>query len=255
MNKLCLEQQEQLFLISFNNIEKHNAFDDELLKQLDSALDQALSHSDIRVIVIQANGKHFSAGADLNWMQRMAHASESDNHADALKFAQTLHKLSTSTKPTVALVQGTTYGGGLGIMAACDVVFATEQAKFCFSELNLGLIPAVISPYVIQAIGARMAKALFLSAEVFNAPQAQAMHLIHRIVPASELRSSAYQFANNLAQKPEQALYAAKALVTHVQDQPINDDLIQDCAAWIAKIRVSKEAQNALHLFLHNKTG
>ena len=255
MRKLLTEQNEQVFLITFNNSEKHNAFDDELLVELDHALDHALQQADIRIIVIQANGKHFSAGADLAWMQRMANMDESDNQADALKFAKTLHKLYQSPKPTIALVHGATFGGGIGLIAACDIVFATEQAKFCFSEVNLGLIPAVISPYVIQAIGARMAKALFLSAEIFYAPQAQSMQLIHHIVPEAELHTIGFDQAKTLCQKPEQALCQAKALVQYVQAHPIDSDIIQHTAEWIAKIRVSKEAQNALHLFLNRSAG
>lgn len=255
MHKLLTEQKEHVFLITLNNSDKHNAFDDALLAELDHALDHALQQSDIRVIVLQANGKHFSAGADLTWMQRMITMDENDNQADALKFAQTLHKLYQSPKPTLALVQGATYGGGIGLIAACDMVFATEEAKFCFSEVNLGLIPAVISPYVVQAIGARMAKALFLSAEIFYASQAEAIHLIHQIVPAAQLRTIGFEQAKTLSQKPPQALCQAKALVQYVEAHPIDLNVIKHTAEWIAKIRISKEAQNALHLFLNRSAG
>lgn len=255
MRKLLTEQKDHVFLITLNNSDKHNAFDDELLTELDQALDQGLQTSEIRIIVLQANGKHFSAGADLTWMQRMAEMDESDNQADALRFAKTLHKLYQSPKPTLALVQGATYGGGIGLIAACDRVLATEDAKFCFSEVNLGLIPAVISPYVVQAIGARMAKALFLSAEIFTVFQAQTMHLIHQIVPAADLHTIGFDQAKTLSQKPPQALCQAKALVQYVEAHPIGPDVIKHTADWIAKIRVSKEAQNALHLFLNRSAG
>ncbi|MCX7090192.1 MAG: enoyl-CoA hydratase-related protein [Legionellales bacterium] len=255
MRKILSEQIEHVGIITLHNGEKHNAFDDELIRQLDHALDEAIQHPDIRIIVLQANGRHFSAGADLAWMQRMVDMSENDNQADALKFAQTIHKLYECPKPTIALVQGATYGGGIGLIAACDIAFATEQAKFCFSEVTLGLIPAVISPYVIQAIGPRMAKALFLSAEVFYAPQAQAMHLIHTLVPEAELHTAGLAHAKALSHMPNQALCQAKALVRHVQDRPIDTELIQHTAQWIAQIRVSMEAQNALHLFLNRSQG
>lgn len=255
MRKIQSEQHEAVCCISLQHSAKHNAFDDVLLQQLDHALDAALHNPEIRVIVLQAQGKHFSAGADLAWMQRMAQMSEADNQADALQFAHTLHKLYQSPKPTVALVQGATYGGGIGLIAACDIVFATEQAKFCFSEVNLGLIPAVISPYVIRAIGARMANALFLSTDVFYAAQAQAMQLVHTIVPETELHQKGLAYATALSHKPPEALYQAKALVRQVQDQPIDDKMLQRTAAWIAQTRVSTEAQNALHLFLNRSTG
>lgn len=253
MNKLLTEQNEHVFIITFNNAAKHNAFDDELLAELDRALDQAFEHPEVQVIMIQAQGRHFSAGADLAWMQRMVKMNTSDNQADALKFAQTLHKLYQGPKPTLALAHGATYGGGIGILAACDVVFADEQAKFCFSEVSLGLIPAVISPYIVQAIGARMTTALFLSAEVFYAPQALDMHLIQRIVSNGDLGSVGLAHAKKLSTMPAQALRQAKALVRHVQTHPLDTDLIHYTAEKIAQIRVSKEAQDALHLFLNRE--
>lgn len=255
MRKILSESIEQVFIITLDNPDKHNAFDDELLAQLDEALDSALADPNIRVIVLKANGKHFSAGADLAWMQRMATMSEAENHADALRFAHTLHKLYQSPKPTLALVQGATYGGGIGLIAACDRVFATSETKFCFSEVKLGLIPAVISPYVIQAIGPRMANALFLSAEMFDAQQAHGMHLIHTIVAEADLFPTGLAHAQTLSQKPSQALQQAKALVRHVQDRMIDTGLINHTAQWIAQIRISTEAQNALNLFLNRSSG
>ncbi len=255
MKKILSESIEQVFVITLNNPDKHNAFDDELLAQMDEALDRALADPHIRVIVLKANGKHFSAGADLAWMQRMATMSEAENHEDALRFAHTLHKLYQSPKPTIALVQGVTYGGGIGLIAACDRVFATSETKFCFSEVKLGLIPAVISPYVIQAIGPRMANALFLSAEMFDAQQALSMQLIHTIVAETDLYPVGLSHAQALSQKTSQTLQQAKALVRHVQDRLIDTDLINHTAKWIAQIRVSTEAQNALQLFLNRSSG
>ncbi len=255
MSILLTEQIGHVYTLTFNRVEKHNAFDDELLAQLDQALEQATHQTDIHVIVIKANGRHFSAGADLAWMQRMVTMTEAENQDDALKFAQTLHKLYQCPKPTMALVQGATYGGGIGLIAACDLVFASEQAKFCFSEVSLGLIPAVISPYVIQAIGARMANALFLSAEVFHAPRAQNMHLVHTLVPETDLVSVGLKQAETLSQYPQHALQQAKALVRGIHGHPIDKTLINRTSEWIAQIRVSPEAQNALHLFLNRSTG
>jgi methylglutaconyl-CoA hydratase len=254
MRKLLTEQNEHVFIITLNNPQKHNAFDDELLRDLDAALDLALKQNDVHVIVLQAQGRHFSAGADLAWMQRMIAMNEAENHADALKFAKTLAKLYHSPKPTIALVQGATYGGGIGLIAACDIVYATDQAKFCFSEVTLGLIPAVISPYILRAIGPRMTTALFLTADIFHAQQAHALHLIHHIVADTDLQHAGLAKAKMLSQMPHTALCQAKALIRH-QIPDIDADLIQDTAKWIAQIRVSKEAQNALHLFLNRSAG
>lgn len=255
MSKLLTELKDHILTLTLNHPEKHNAFDDEILGLLDSALDQAQQNADAHVIVLQAQGRHFSAGADLAWMKRMVHLSEADNRADALRFAQIIHKLYRSPKPTIALVQGATYGGGIGLIAACDIAFATETAKFCFSEVSLGLVPAVISPYVIQAIGARAATALFLSAEVFHAPKAHALQLIHTLVKEEDLHRLGLEHAKRIAQFPKQALQRTKSLVRTVQDQEINDTLLAHTAELIAHIRVSTEAQDALHLFLNHSSG
>ena len=251
MQKLLTEKQEHVGIITFNNSAKHNAFDDHLLAELDQALDHMLTEEAVHIILLQANGRHFSAGADLAWMQRMVNMNEQENQADAENFAQILHKLYQSPKPTVALAQGAVYGGGIGLLAACDMVFVSEQAKFCFSEVSLGLIPAVISPYVIQAIGARMANAFFLSAEVFYAQQALQMHLVHRIVPEEDLHTLGLAHAKKIASMPKNAIQQAKSLVRHVQTHAIDADLIKFTAEKIAHIRVSKEAQDALNLFLN----
>ncbi|PJD92734.1 MAG: gamma-carboxygeranoyl-CoA hydratase [Legionella sp.] len=255
MSKLLTELSDHVLSLTLNYPEKHNAFDDNILGMLDQALDEAQHNSDVRVIVLKANGRHFSAGADLAWMKRMVNLSEADNHADALRFAHVLHKLYQIPKPTIALVQGATYGGGIGLIAACDIAFAAETAKFCFSEVSLGLIPAVISPYIIQAIGARAATALFLSAEVFHAPEAHRLQLIHTLVKEEDLLKLGLEHAKRLAHFPKQALQQAKSLVRTVQDQAINDTLLTQTAELIAKIRVSTEAQDALHLFLNQSSG
>jgi len=250
MTKLLSEYSDHVWTITFNHIEKHNAFDDAFLELLDDALDQAYAHEDSRVIVLKANGRHFSAGADLAWMKRMSDLDEADNQADALRFANILHKLYQSPKPTLALVHGATYGGGLGLICACDIAFATDTAKFCFSEVKLGLLPAVISPYVIKAIGARTATALFMSAEVFHAPEAQALQLVHKIINEESLHQEGFAHAKHLANLPQQALQEAKSLVRAVDHQPIDQSLLTLTAAWIARLRVSPEAQAALRLFL-----
>ena len=255
MSKLLTEQQESLFILTLNNIEKRNAFDDELLTQLQQALTVAEQTPSIQAIVLKANGKHFSAGADLTWMKRMVDASEADNYTDALHFAHVLQQLYQSSKPTIALVQGAAYGGGIGLIAACDIAIATQSAQFCFSEVTLGLIPAVISPYVIQAIGPRVATALFLSAERFDSERALAIQLIHHCVPDEDLLSFGLHYALSIATHPPKALQQAKALVRAMSHRAIDKDVVTDTAKLIAKIRVSAEAQAAIQLFLNPSSG
>ena len=169
MSDVLSELQEHVLLITLNRIKKHNAFDDTLLNDLQLILDHAQDNQQVRVIILKSNGRHFSAGADLAWMQRMATFSEEENLADAKRLAHLMYSLYNSKKPTIAMVQGAAMGGGAGLVAACDVAIASHTAHFCFSEVKLGLIPAVISPYVIKAIGARAATSLFMSAELFDA--------------------------------------------------------------------------------------
>lgn len=254
MSKLLTEQQNYLYILTLNRADKRNAFDDELLELLHQGLLEAEEDPNIRAIVLKANGRHFSAGADLNWMKRMVDLDEADNRADALRFANILHALYQSTKPTIALAQGATYGGGIGLLAACDIVIAANNAQFCFSEVTLGLIPAVISPYVIQAIGQRNATSLFLSAEVFDASRAHALHLVQHCVPEKNLETYGLEFAQRIANFPPQALMQAKALGRTIGQQVISQDVLTQTAEWIAKLRVSSEAQKALHLFLKQHT-
>ncbi len=254
MNDLLSEIQDHVLLITFNRIHKHNAFDDVLLRALQRVLDQANENPDIRVIVLKANGRHFSAGADLDWMQRMAQFSEAENLADATVLARVMYTLNQSPKPTLAMVQGAAMGGGAGLVAACDIAIAANTARFCFSEVKLGLIPAVISPYVIKAIGERAATWLFMSAETFDAQRALALQLVQYCVPEDELLSYTLNYAQQLAALAPIAVRDAKSLVRQVACQPIDEALQHVTAALIAKKRVSAEGQNGLQSFLNKKT-
>ena len=168
MSDILSEVQGHVLLITLNRMSKHNAFDDTLLADLQRTLDSARDNPSVHVIILKANGRHFSAGADIAWMQRMADFSEAENLADAKGLARLMDSLYHHPKPTIAMVQGAAIGGGAGLVAACDIAIAADTAYFCFSEVKLGLIPAVISPYVIKAIGERTAVGLFMSAETFN---------------------------------------------------------------------------------------
>lgn len=167
--------------------EVHNAFDAGLIHALNTTLDALAADDGVRALVLTGQGSTFSAGADLNWMRGMAKASEAENLADSLELARLMRTLNFFPKPTIARVNGSAYGGGVGLVACCDIAIAVEGAKFSLSEAKLGLVPAVISPYVVAAIGARQARKLFQTAEVFDAPEAARIGLLHRCVPAGEL--------------------------------------------------------------------
>lgn len=251
MSDILSEIQGKIMLITLNRIQKHNAFDDKILSDLHVVLTGAEKNPNVSVILLKANGRHFSAGADLAWMQRMASYSEEENIADAKGLAQVMASLYQCSKPTIAMVQGSAMGGGVGLVAACDIAIAADNARFCFSEVKLGLIPAVISPYVIKAIGERAATALFISAETFDAKRALELHLVHHCIPESELLDFSLKYANQLSQWPANAVSAAKALVREVASMPINDELQDLTAKKIAKQRGSSEAQSALNAFLN----
>lgn len=254
MSDLLSEQQNKVFVITLNKLAKHNAFDDQLLAHMQALLDEAIQDSQTRVILLKANGKHFSAGADLNWMQKMAGYSEDENLNDALVLAKVMYTLHASPKPTIAMVQGSAFGGGAGLVAACDIGIASASARFCFSEVKLGLIPAIISPYVVQAIGERAAKWLFMSAETFDAQRAQALNLIHHCIPEDNLESFTLNYAHQLSHLAPKAVSECKTLIDTVQGRAINQTLLLETAAIIAKKRVSAEGQQGLNAFLNKET-
>lgn len=254
MQDLLSELDGHVLILTLNRTDKHNAFDDNLLHALQKQLDMAETNPEVRVILLRANGRHFSAGADLNWMQRMAKFTEAENIADAKILARVIASLHHSKKPTIAAIQGGAFGGGAGLVAACDIAIAADTASFCFSEVKLGLIPAVISPYVIRAVGERVATWLFMSAEKIDAHKALNLGLIHHCVPEEELPSHAHLYARQLATLAPGAMKASKDLVQHVAKHPINQALEEITAHLIAKQRVSAEGQKGLQAFLNKKT-
>lgn len=241
------------FLITLDRALKNNALHPEMIKSLHALLHQAIEDPAIRVILLQGQGQHFSAGADLKWMQQTIHYSESENIADAHILGDMLYTLYKSPKPTIALVHGAAIGGGAGLVSACDIAIATHSAQFCFSEVKLGLIPAMISPYVIQAIGPRTAKKLFLTAQRFGAEQALHMGLIHTLVTEDQLLIQGVETANQLLANAPLAMSACKKLVDDVSGIAPNPALVQNTAEWIAQKRASEEGQAGLASFL-NKT-
>ncbi|WED42259.1 enoyl-CoA hydratase-related protein [Legionella cardiaca] len=251
---LLSELHNHIFIITLNRVDKHNAFDDNLLATLQTTLDEAINNPLVRVILLRSNGRHFSAGADLGWMQRMAQFSEEENLRDAMVLARVMSTLNQSPKPTIAIVQGAAFGGGAGLAAACDITIAATTARFCFSEVKLGLIPAVISPYVVKAIGERAAKWLFITAETFDAEHAKQLGLVHHCVAENELWGFSLTFAEQMTKLAPLAVRDCKLLVTDVANKPIDEELLRYTATLIAKKRVSAEGQQGLHAFLNKET-
>lgn len=239
--------------LRLNNPEQHNAFDDQLIVELTTTLQQFDSTPQVRVVTLCASGKNFSAGADLNWMRRVSGFSPQENLQDAQALAKLLKTLNELSKPTIALIQGATLGGGIGLVAACDIALASKQASFCFSEVRLGLIAATISPYVLAAIGERAARRYLLSAERFSADEALRIGLVHQVVPPEQLEVRGQEFCQQLLQNGPQALVETKHLIRDIANQPIDDELSQLTAERIADIRTSAEGREGIIAFLQKR--
>jgi methylglutaconyl-CoA hydratase len=255
MNKdmLQTEIKDGVATIRMNRPEVHNAFDDALIAALTGELHRLDQLPEARVIVLAANGKSFSAGADLNWMRRMAKYSQEENLRDAMALAALMRTLNGVKKPTVARVQGSAFGGGVGLVACCDIAIASAQAAFSLSEVRLGLIPSVISPYVIAAIGEREARRYFLTAERFDAMEARRIGLVHEVVDSGVLDEIVASIAGQLLKGGPKALAAAKKLIADVGRRSIDDALSAETARRIAAIRVESEGQEGLAAFLDKR--
>ena len=240
--------------LRLNRPQLHNAFDATLIAALTGALESVAADPDVRVVVVEGEGASFSAGADLNWMRGMAAASEEENRRDSLALARLMRTLDELPKPTIARVQGAAFGGGVGLVACCDIAIATANAKFGLTEARLGLLPAVISPYVIEAIGERQARRWFATAEMFDAATAHRIGLLHDVVDDEAALDAAVQRQIDLLLKAGPVAAAgAKALVRRVAAQTDRDRLDADNAALIAALRVSPEGQEGLGAFLDKR--
>ena len=239
--------------ITLNRPDRHNAFDDVVIIELAKILDRVATDPEVRVVVLAANGKSFSAGADLAWMKRTATYTVAENEADALVLAEMLSRLNTLPKPTVALVQGGAYGGGVGLVAACDMAIAADNAVFCLSEVKLGLIPSVISPYMLAAIGARAARRYFLTAERFDAAEAHRLGLVHEVVSADDLAAAGDRLTDYLLAAGPGATGKAKQLIAQVTGKPIDQELKEETARRIAEARASAEGQEGISAFFERR--
>ncbi|WP_329740912.1 enoyl-CoA hydratase-related protein [Dyella sp. A6] len=233
----------------------HNAFDDGLIAELTHALESASDDPAVHAIVLTGTGASFSAGADLNWMRGMAKASEQENRDDSSRLAALMRSLQFCPKPTVARVNGAAYGGGVGLVACCDIAIGVDTAKFGLTEVKLGLVPAVISPYVIAAIGLRQARRLFLTGEIFDAAEAQRIGLLHQAVPAEALDETVAFVLKLLAKAGPGAQREAKQLAFRMGgvDAAAAARIDQENAALIARLRVSEEGQEGLTAFLDKR--
>lgn len=231
----------------------HNAFDADLIDTLTAALVAISEDASIRVVVLEGAGPSFSAGADLNWMRGMAAATEAENRADALALARLMRTLDELQRPTIARVHGAAFGGGVGLIACCDIAIGVPEAKFGLTESKLGLLPAVISPYVIAAIGARQARRWFATAEIFDAAEALRIGLLHAVVPANELDAAVQRQIDLLLKAGPYASSHAKTLVRRVDGETDRNRVDQDNADLIARLRVSREGQEGLSAFLDKR--
>ena len=239
--------------ITMNNPDKHNAFDDQIIAELSDAFQQVADDKNVRVVILASEGKSFSAGADLNWMKRMASYTREENFRDSQALAEMLRRLNFLPKPTIARVQGAAFGGAVGLVSCCDMAVGSERASFCLSEVKIGLIPATISPYVVAAMGQRAARRYFTTAERFNADAALQLGLLSQLVSADELDATIDSLVEQLLANGPAAIEAAKQLVFDVADKEINAALIEDTCQRIADIRVSPEGQEGLGAFLEKR--
>ncbi len=240
--------------VTLNRPEKHNAFDDTLIAELTDIFKKVAADNAIRAMILRSNGKSFCAGADLNWMRRMAEYGYDDNLADANALANMLWELNNIPKPTIARVQGAAFGGAVGLIACCDIAIGSKMSKFCLSEVKLGLIPATISPYVIEAIGTRMARRYFMTAEVFSSRRARRIGLLSESVTEEELDRTINEIVDGILKNGPVAVATAKQLIFDVANRPINKTLTAETSKTIANIRVSEEGQEGLQAFLQKRS-
>jgi methylglutaconyl-CoA hydratase len=250
---LEIERAEKVATVRLNRPDKHNAFDEHLIAELTQAFRALAGDAAVRVAVLAANGPSFSAGADLDWMKRMSGLSRAENERDSLLLADLMEAIDRCPKPVLGLVEGAAFGGGVGLVACCDIVIATTKASFCLSEVRLGLIPAVISPYVAAAIGPRACRRYFLTAEKFHAAVAERLGLVHQVVEPELLAQARDEMVGQLLKGGPAAQAAAKELVQRVAFAKIDEALRRDTAWRIADARASNEGKEGIAAFLEKR--
>lgn len=237
--------------LTLNRPDVHNAFDDVMIAELLQALKSVEDNANVKALVLRSEGKNFSAGADLNWMRSMADKNYQQNVDDAGELGLLMERLDLLNKPSIALVQGAAFGGAVGLAACCDIVLAQPRSSFCLSEVKIGLIPAVISPYVVRTIGERQSRRYMLTAERFFADEAQKLGLVNDIV--DDFEEPLNNLLNALLANSPQAVTACKDLIRNVGSRPINKEVREHTIKAIAEIRVSDEGQEGLSAFLEKR--
>ena len=250
---LSITQQGAAVRITLTQPEVRNAFSDEVIAEITAAFIDMGAREDVRVVVLAAEGPAFCAGANLNWMRRMADYSHAENVEDAGKLAEMLRVMYECPKPTIARVQGDVYAGGMGLVAACDLAVSVDSAHYCLSEVKLGLVPATISPYVIRAMGPRAAHRYFLTAERFTAAEALRIGFVHEVVVADQLDATVDGWVHALCNASPNALKAAKRLVQDVAEREIGAALIAETVRGIADIRASSDGKEGVQSFLQKR--
>ncbi len=253
MNHLLLSYHDGVATVTMNRPDVRNAFNDEVIAELTAMFLALGEREDVRAVVLAGNGPAFCAGADLNWMKRMAGYTREENLADAAGLARMLEVIYRCPKPTVARIQGDVYAGGTGLVAACDMAVAVDTAQFCLSEVRIGLIPATISPYVVRAMGARAAHRWFLTAERFSAAEAHRIGFIHEAVPADQLDARVHTLTAALVGAGPHAVRACKRLLHDVAGQEITPGLVQRTVEGVADIRASDEGREGVKSFLEKR--
>lgn len=239
--------------IVLNRPDVHNALNEHVIAAFSKAIDAIAADPAVRLVVLAGAGKSFCAGGDLAWMRKTAEYGFEQNIADANKLADMLHWLNTCPKPVLALVQGSVFGGGVGVVSCCDIVIAAEDVRFSLSEVRLGLIPATISPYVVRKLGESAARRYFLTAEVFGAAEAKRLGLAHEIVPADGLEAAGEKMIATLLQGGPRAQGESKSLIFRVADPPIDSAMRADTARRIAEARASAEGKEGAQAFLEKR--
>lgn len=252
---LVVSQEDGIVTVVLNRPDKRNAMNATMISELSYVLDESAHQSRMHALVIQGQGEHFCAGADIARMQAMANATHAENLNDAEKLAEMLYRLHTFPKPSLVLATGAVMGGGMGLLAAADIALCTETTVFGFSEVHLGIAPSTISPYVVKAIGERLARYYFLTGQRFDASAALNMHLVHACYPDTPaLMAAGMALAQTLIAAEPKALAAIKSLLTTVSGEAITPDLIQTTAKHLAACRATPEAKAKISAFLNKST-
>lgn len=253
MSFLSIQHSDHVATITLQRPEARNAFSDAVIAELTAAFQKMTASAEVRAVVLAATGPAFCAGADLNWMRRMADYTRDENLADAGALAEMLRAIYECPKPTIARIQGDVYAGGMGLVAACDMAVSVETANFCLSEVKLGLIPATISPYVVRAMGARAAHRYFLTAERFDAREAHRIGFVHEIVSVDQLDAKVAELTTALASASPNAVRSCKNLLQDVAGREIDAPLIGRTVEGIADIRSSREGREGVQSFLQKR--